>query len=118
MAASWGGHSGYLRGEIERRLRTCVRRMCGTVEELRKASGNNRANSVDDLTVWQIQQVFAKPDRWACLMWQLPQDNFVAKLDAVRKIRNEVAHFRPDPLTGTQLQRLEVFAGLVKNFVP
>lgn len=105
-------------GEIERRLRKCVRRMCGTVEELREASGNKRANSADDLTVWQIQQVFADSDCWARLSWQLPQDDFVAKLDTVRKIRNEVAHFRPNPLTGTQLQRLEIFAGLVKNFMP
>ncbi|MEV5828461.1 CBS domain-containing protein [Spirillospora sp. NPDC052242] len=120
LSMAFGSLTGpFLRlGEIERRLRTCVKRMCATVEELRAASGNNRAESPDDLTVWQIQQVFAKPDRWALLNWGLPQDDFVRRLDAVRKIRNEVAHFRPDPLTDDQLNQVTVFAGLVKNLVP
>ncbi|MEU9023342.1 CBS domain-containing protein [Actinomadura sp. NPDC048394] len=105
-------------GEIERRLRHCVNRMCTTTAELREASGNNKAKIADDLTVWQIQQVFAKPDRWARLTWELHQDEFVAKLDEVRKIRNEVAHFRPNPLTDDQVHRVEIFASLLKHFMP
>ncbi|WP_141576283.1 CBS domain-containing protein [Actinomadura sp. WMMA1423] len=105
-------------GEIERRLRKCVNRMCGTAEELRAASGNNKADCPEDLTIWQIQQVFAKPDCWARLPWALHRDDFVTRLDAVRKIRNEVAHFRPNPLTETQLKQVDAFAGLLKTFVP
>lgn len=105
-------------GEIERRLRHCVNRMCPTRGELREASGNGKAKIVDDLTVHQLQQVFAKPDRWSLLSWGLHQDEFVAKLDEVRKIRNEVAHFRPNPLTDDQVHKVEIFAGLLKTFVP
>ncbi|WP_433248631.1 CBS domain-containing protein [Actinomadura nitritigenes] len=105
-------------GEIERRLRHCVNRMCTTTAELREASGNSKAKIADDLTVWQIQQVFAKPDRWSRLAWGLHREEFVAKLDEVRKIRNEVAHFRPNPLTNNQVHKVEIFASLLKNFMP
>ncbi|TDD74487.1 CBS domain-containing protein [Actinomadura rubrisoli] len=105
-------------GEIERRLRRCVERMCDTVEDLRKASGHGKANTADDLTFGQLQKVFARPDRWARLNWALHQDGFVEKVDAVRRIRNEVAHFRPNPLSPEQRQQMEIFSGLVKSLVP
>ena len=105
-------------GEIERRLRRCVERMCPTPEELRSACGYNQANTPDDLTFGQTMRVFRQPDRWARLKWELPQEVFVSKLDTVRMIRNEVAHFRPDPLTDDQRQQLEDIAEMVKILVP
>jgi CBS domain-containing protein len=105
-------------GEIERRLRRCVDKMCPTVDELRQASGYGGAESPDDLTIGQIIRVFKRPDRWARLNWGLPQDGFVGRLDNVRIIRNQVAHFRPSPLTPQQRQQVDVFAGFIKNLMP
>ncbi|GAA4081307.1 CBS domain-containing protein [Actinomadura miaoliensis] len=120
MSLAFGALTGpYLRlGEIERRLRRCVERMCPTVEQLRTASGNNKADGPEHLMLGQIQQVFKKPDRWAKLGWSIHHDYFYEELDAVRKIRNEVAHFRPSPLTREQLERLEKFAGMLRDFQP
>lgn len=105
-------------GEIERRLRRCVDRMCPTVEELRQASGYGNADAAHDLTIGQIIRVFRRPERWARLNWALSYDEFLARLDGVRQIRNEVAHFRPSPLTPEQRQQMDIFAGLLKNLVP
>lgn len=110
----------YLRlGEIERRLRHCVNKMCdGTVEDLRDAAGHRKAESANDLTLGQIEQVFKKPDRWSKLRWGIRQDTFVDELVQVRKIRNEVAHFRPRPLTNEQRDQLSTFAGWLKELIP
>ncbi|TYK43412.1 CBS domain-containing protein [Actinomadura decatromicini] len=105
-------------GEIERRLRRCVELMCPTTMDLRQASGYNRANSPEDLMFGQIVQVFKKPDRWERLNWGLPHSGFVGKLDDVRGIRNQVAHFRPSPLTPEERQRVDIFAGLIKSLMP
>lgn len=105
-------------GEIERRLRRCVDKMCPTLGELRQASGYGSAESPDDLTIGQIIRVFRNPDRWALLNWGLPQDGFVGRLNDVRIIRNQVAHFRPSPLTPAQRQQVDVFAGFIKSLMP
>ncbi|MEU8799780.1 CBS domain-containing protein [Spirillospora sp. NPDC048819] len=107
-----------LLGEIERRLRRCVDRMCPTVGELRDASGYGNAGSPDDLTIGQIIKIFKKPERWARLNWELPHDGFVGKLNEIRLTRNEVAHFRPNPLTVAQRQQVEIFAGMMKSLMP
>lgn len=110
----------YLRlGEVERRLRHCVSKMCdGTVKDLRDATGYRKAESAHDLTLGQIEQVFRKPDRWSKLRWGIRRDTFVDELAKVRKIRNEVAHFRPNPLTNEQRDQLSTFAGWLKELVP
>lgn len=120
MSLAFGAITGpYLRlGEIERRLRRCVERMCPTVQELREATGHKKADGPEHLVLKQFERVFEKPDRWAKLGWGIRQDYFVTELAAVRKIRNEVAHFRPSPLTQEQLDRLEKFAGMLRDLVP
>lgn len=107
-----------LLGEIERRLRRSVDRMCPTVGELRGATGYSKAKAPDDLTIGQIIRVFKEPERWARPKWELPHDGFVEKLDEIRRIRNDVAHFRPNPLTDDQRQQVESFAGMVKSLLP
>lgn len=48
-------------------------------------------------------------------LWNFSQLN---KLDEIRRIRNGVAHFRPNPLTGDQRPQVEIFAGMVKSLMP
>jgi CBS domain-containing protein len=115
----------YLRlGEIERRLRRCVNRMCPTVEILREAATNPEskrkcsAKTAAELTLFQIEQIFTKPDRWAVLGWQVQQNTFIAEMKTIRQIRNKVAHFKPDPLKQNEAESVYAFAGLVKDLVP
>lgn len=105
-------------GELERRLRRCVEKMCPTVQDLRDACGSSKVSASYELTVGQIQRVFQKPERWQMLNWGIPQNYFLDKLEEVRHIRNEVAHFRPNPLTDEQINQLEKFAGMVKSLQP
>jgi hypothetical protein len=110
----------YLRlGEIERRLRRCVGRMCSdTPQDLRDATGNKRAKTIHGLTLGEIEEVFKKPDRWARLGWRIRQDTFVAQMASVRRTRNAVAHFRPDPITPEQREQLYAFAGWLRELLP
>jgi CBS domain-containing protein len=121
LAEAFGDLTGpFLRlGELERRLRQCVERMCPTVDELRDVTGHKKATAAHDLTVSQIEKVFRDPARWKMLKWGISQDYFVKELEGIRReIRNAVAHFRPHPLTPEQRHRLDKFAGMVKSLQP
>jgi hypothetical protein len=104
-------------GEIERRLRRCVDKMCPTVDELRQASGCGAESPTTSPSARSSASSNA-PTAGARLNWGLPQDGFVGRLDDVRVIRNQVAHFRPSPLTPQQRQQVDVFAGFIKNLMP
>jgi hypothetical protein len=97
--------------EIERRLRVAIASVF-TVEELREcvdeADGERKDSlgSVDDLSIGEYQRLLEKPDRWERMQWRMDRKVFIAKLDSVRSVRNEVMHFSPDPLDSAQIKML------------
>lgn len=108
----------FLVGDIEARLRKCLavldREAVAAVQFKNKKTGR-----VSDLTFGQYQQLLQQKANWQRIGWPgVPQDLFVTRLDRVRVIRNEIAHFRPEPLSAAALDTLEEFAGLLKQFVP
>lgn len=102
-------HPYFLLGEIEHRLRAALERRW-SIEELFPTGARGRAiASFDDLTLGEILYLLRADDRWRELGWPFDQGVFTNSLDAVRRIRNDVMHFRPDPISAEDLRTLQNF---------
>jgi CBS domain-containing protein len=99
--------------EIERRLRRIIGAVC-TIEQIKKkAKYKKKTHSADDLTFGDYQTIFADPALWSLFDWKIHQTVFVEKLDRVRDIRNEVMHFKPEPLSTENAAALSTFLNFV-----
>ncbi len=63
-----------------------------------KALCNSRVNGFDEMSMGDYQRVLESEVQWQRLDWRLDRKAFIARLDEIRKIRNKVMHFNPDPL--------------------
>jgi hypothetical protein len=106
-------------GEIERLLRVAIERVFPT-DELAEAVSPDDDRIVDgahSLTIGEIQRLIEEPSRWKRLAWPADRRVFNSALDEVRKVRNEVMHFSPDPLEADSLRRLSAFQAMLRSFV-
>ena len=100
-------------GEIEKYLHTLVHGRF-TTEEIQAALPEGlTATGTADLTLGGYCRLLQKPANWAKLRLEFSRELFVARLEAVREIRNEVMHFRPD---GLDPEKQQVLQGLVAFF--
>jgi hypothetical protein len=108
----------FLVGDIEARLRRCLEVL--DEDAIRAVQlPKRKTGRIVDLMFGQYQRLLDNEVNWARIGWTgVPHQQFVHKLDRVRRIRNEIAHFRPDPLTMDARATLEEFAGLLKQYVP
>jgi hypothetical protein len=107
----------FLIGDIEARLRRCL----AVLEHSAVAAVQRRRKTgrIVDLTFGEYKFLIDNEVNWKRIGWTgVPRDQFVHRLDKVRMVRNEIAHFRPEPLTDANLATLEEFAGLLKQYVP
>ena len=108
----------FLIGDIEARLRKCL----AVLDQAAIAAvqhKNGKTGQIVDLTFGQYQRLIDNEANWKQVGWTgVPRDQFTHRLDKVRRIRNEIAHFRPEPLTEADMCTLEEFAGLLKQYVP
>jgi hypothetical protein len=71
--------------------------------------------SVDDLSLGEVMRLLEPPENWERLKWQLDRKEFLSALQSVRRMRNEVMHFSPDPLRSQDLQALRAFLGCLRT---
>ena len=111
----------FLIGEIERRLRRAVDRTF-TPEDLgsvRDPGDETRdVASAGDLTIGEYVRLLEYPERWERTGWQVDRRIFMADLNRVRELRNEVMHFSPDPLEEEQIDELRRFIRWLKILDP
>ncbi|MGV9313089.1 hypothetical protein ACWDR0_12955 [Streptomyces sp. NPDC003691] len=75
---------------------------------------------IDGQQQQQYPALCAQADlNWAALKWGgLDRGQFLYDLAQVRKIRNKIAHFDPQPLPEERLQQLIAFRQLLREYVP
>ncbi|WP_034267085.1 CBS domain-containing protein [Actinospica robiniae] len=95
----------FLVGEIERRLRRLLNKTYTKADFL--ALTNQKHSSADELMFDQYKQLISPAHRWQMLGWNLDKKLFLDHLDAVRKVRNQIMHFRPTPMTDTEHNHLK-----------
>lgn len=105
----------FLLGEIERRIRRCIEKK---VPQQELSVGSKTFSTANEMTFGDYVRFFRQDNIWTHLGWQIDCRLFTGKLDQIREVRNEIMHFRPDPLTATQRQRLEEFAGWMRHLDP
>jgi len=107
-----------LLGEIENHIRRLIGDHFAVAElsAARDPSDSDRPiNGVADLTFGEYIRLLENGDRWDKLNVAADRKTFVAQLDRVREIRNDVMHFDPDPLPDSDLDALRRFAQFLQR---
>jgi CBS domain-containing protein len=68
---------------------------------------NKKLDSISDLSFGEYIRLFQHPEFWSKLSLKIDKISLTDQLEEVRKIRNDVMHFDPDPLTPKQLDMLK-----------
>lgn len=109
-----------LLGEIEQYVRRLIADKF-TAEELRKvrdlADSDRTIKNVNDLAMGEYIRLLETPKYWERLGLKIDRVAFIEKLQIVRRIRNEIMHFDPDPLGPDDLTSLRQFASFFRSLV-
>jgi CBS domain-containing protein len=102
--------------QIENHIRALLNNKF-TKEQLKASTGpetNREIEAVSDLNFGDYIRIIENPDNWSLLGLVIDRGVFVNRLDEVRRIRNEVMHFHPDGISGSDLETLR---GTAKFFL-
>jgi len=108
-----------LLGEIENNLRQLIARAKYPLSVTEAAKDpkdvERKVKSVSDLTFGEYIELLQQPANWQSIGYNLSRKTFIAEMIEVRKIRNEVMHFHPDPLTKVELDYLRRVANMMRS---
>jgi CBS domain-containing protein len=105
-------------GEIENGLRGILHQKFSLKElEEAKAPGDDgrTIESPSDLTLGEYMRLIEPERRWKKLRIEIDRVEFLARLNRVREVRNDVMHFDPDGLDPADLVFLREFAQFLKR---
>lgn len=90
--------------EVELRIRDLIDRLkLSTIRSGLKRAGNaQRIKSANDLMFGQYVELFEIDDNWEAIGLPFDRELITENLRAVNKVRNDVMHFRPEPLSTQQ----------------
>ena len=107
-------------GELDQELRGLIEATFAfdTVREVCAQPGRPDLTSFDNMTMGDYQQVLAHPTCWAELGWPLDRGTFVKRIDELRELRNDIAHFNPDPVPEDTVEKLKHMLDVIRMFGP
>jgi len=101
-------------GELDQTLRWILR--CALdLPAVRPLCGRD-VQSFDQLTFGDYQRILENKDVWDRLGWPLDRQKFIARLEKIRRIRNSVMHFHPDPVSEDTIVQLRNFTTLLHRY--
>lgn len=94
--------------QIELQIRNLISRGGILLEEIQKvcAEEGRTVNCIDDLTFGEYVRIFENPKHWKKINIKNEKDAFVAFLNQIREVRNDVMHFEPDGIGSEKLETL------------
>jgi len=105
-------------GEVENHIRRMIDKRFD-IDDLKAARDPadvaREVESVSDLTFGEYVRLLENSDRWEQLAPHIDRARFIKSLDAIRRIRNDVMHFDPDPLPPTDLKVLRNFVTFLQR---
>ncbi|MEU7573374.1 CBS domain-containing protein [Micromonospora sp. NPDC049240] len=108
----------FLIGEIDQELRHLI---VNTFDEetVKQAclAAKLTFKSLETMSIGQYQAVLNNAGCWAQLGWPLNRELFIARLDELRKVRNKVMHFNPDPVRPAEVAKLRHFLDLIRLYI-
>jgi hypothetical protein len=107
-----------LLSEIEQHIRRMIVDRF-TPDELKLAcdpsDSERKIESVADLSMGEYIRLLEKPQYWDRLALKIDRAIFIEQLQTVRRIRNDIMHFDPDPLGSADLLSLRQFANFIQT---
>jgi hypothetical protein len=103
--------------EIENRIRLIIGDAFSPAElsDIPDSEDNGRAvKSIHELTFGQYIRLLQNPDSWKKTNVSIDRAAFCDQLETIRKIRNDVMHFNPDPMKAEDLQLLRDFLNFLQ----
>lgn len=101
-------------GELDQTLRWVLSRAVDVETVQRFCS--RPVTSFDELTMGDYQRLLENKDVWQRLGWPLDRPTFIARFGEIRRIRNKVMHFHPDPLSDDVVDKLRTFNTLLHQY--
>ena len=99
-------------GEIELWLRRAIDRAF-TAEELvefvNPDDSDREIEAAHSLTLGEVERILQVTENWDRVGWSEDRSVFLQRLSEVRKLRNGVMHFSPDPPEDSEVRTLRVF---------
>ncbi|MGW3392012.1 restriction system modified-DNA reader domain-containing protein [Streptomyces cinereoruber] len=89
-------------GDLDRQLRRVISEGLDLTEviTLCDPDGRRKLSTFDQLSYGDYQQVLGNQEQWDKLSWPLDRKSFIARLDELREIRNELMHFNDKDKAG------------------
>lgn len=100
-------------GELDQVLRQIIARTF-TMAEITPLC-HHAVTSFDDLTMGDYQSILGNSDRWDQLGWPLDRAEFIARLNELRTIRNDVMHFNPRDLPPNTIGKLRKMLDILRD---
>lgn len=108
-----------LLGEIEQHIRKLIEGGRFTVDQIkdsRDPSDSDRTvENVADLSMGEYIRLLENPKYWQQLGLSIDRKLFIDQLQSVRRIRNDIMHFDPDPLAQDDLLTLRGFVNFMQS---
>jgi CBS domain-containing protein len=99
-----------LLAEIENHIRALIAKKL-TMADIKSACGEEflpaNFSQVHELTFGNCVRILEWTDNWAKISLSMDRKTFCAELSVINKIRNDVMHFNPDPITSDNLRCLQ-----------
>ena len=106
-------------GQIDILLRRLITRHL-VMDDLISAcdpEGSRQLQDFDELTFGDYQRALESPVVWQRLGWRIDRATFVRRLDEIRRLRNDITHFNPDPLPPDAMNKLRSLMLFLKHYV-
>ncbi|MGV4988980.1 restriction system modified-DNA reader domain-containing protein [Streptomyces sp. NRAIS4] len=105
-------------GELDQRLRALITSAFSIADVAAVCDRDQTRNltSFDTLTFGDYVNVLSNPTCWLQLNWPLDRAAFTRRLDEVRKIRNDLMHFNPDPLPDNAGPRIRAVIDILRSY--
>src|SRR5205814_2013936 len=102
---------------LDRLLRRAIARAVPIDEVISHCDPQGRRISGHkDMSMGDYQRVLENPALWSRLGWDLDQKSFVARLGEIRRIRNDVMHFNPDPVPPNTVDQLRSINEVLRRY--
>ncbi len=108
----------FLIGELDRLLRQIVSENFSMADIVLACdeTGERNLRTFDDLTMGDYERVLQNTTHWQSLGWPLHRATFAARLSELRKVRNDLVHFNPDPVPEQTVSQIRHMLQVLRRY--
>jgi hypothetical protein len=90
-------------------IENCIRKMITDAKIQTK-------KDINDLDFYNYQKILKKDENWKKLkLKSIDKETFISKIDEMRRLRNNIAHYKPKPINKSQQFLINSFANILEG---